>query len=87
MVTTRQSVVGNERGEFALVPDESRPGPLPETAACPQCNWQPQVSEIVEIVVHTREEARWATNELDVIIPRWEQFTGKKAELASPGTS
>jgi DNA modification methylase len=23
----------------------------------------------------------------DVIIPRWEQFTGKKAELASPGTS
>jgi hypothetical protein len=64
MVTTRQSVVGNERGEFALVPDESRPGPLPETAACPQCNWQPQVSEIVEIVVHTREEARWATNEL-----------------------
>ncbi|HEV3443119.1 MAG TPA: hypothetical protein VG099_00685 [Gemmataceae bacterium] len=62
MVTTRQSIVGDERGEFALVPDESRLGPLPETAACPQCKWQPKVSEIVEIIVHSREEARWAVS-------------------------
>jgi hypothetical protein len=60
MVTTRQSVVGDERGQFALVPDKSHPEPLPETAPCPQCKWQPQVIEIVEIVVHTREEVRWA---------------------------
>src|ERR1700731_2665635 len=66
MVTTRQSVVGNERGQFTLVRDETRPEPVPETAPCPQCKWQPQVREVVEIVVHTREEARWARNGHDV---------------------
>jgi hypothetical protein len=62
LVTTRQSVVRGERGPFALARDETRPGSFPETAPCPQCMWQPRVGEIVEIVVHSREEARWAVS-------------------------
>jgi hypothetical protein len=64
MVTTRQSVVRGERGEFTLVQDETQPGALPEAAPCSQCMWQPQFREIVEIVVHSREEARWALSGL-----------------------
>ena len=62
MVRTRHSVVRGERGEFTLVPDKARPVLLPETIPCPQCMWQPKVSEIVEIIVHSREEARWAAS-------------------------
>jgi hypothetical protein len=62
MVTTRQSVVRGERGQFTLVRDETGPRSLPENAPCPHCMWQPKVSEIVEIIVHSREEARWAAS-------------------------
>jgi hypothetical protein len=42
------------------VPSDTWDDPKP----CPVCGWEPNVTEIVEVVVHTREQAQAALGQL-----------------------